>query len=83
MIVRAGGVMDNIGHTKMCHDFDGGPASMMSMPYLRVKKNGKRFTDETVPMEYMNCFLLSKEDMGEYMQIFDSDYIEKGKGKIG
>ncbi|MDO5018094.1 MAG: FAD-binding protein [Lagierella massiliensis] len=83
MIVRAGGVMENIGHTKMCHDFDSGPSSMMSMPYLRVKKNGKRFTDETVPMEYMNCFLLSEEDQGEYMQIFDSDYISKGKGKMG
>ncbi|MDO5047684.1 MAG: FAD-dependent oxidoreductase [Anaerococcus sp.] len=83
MIVRAGGVMENIGHTKMCHDFDSGPSSMMSMPYLRVKKNGRRFTDETVPMEYMNCFLLSKEDQGEYMQIFDSAYIEKGQGKIG
>lgn len=83
MIVRAGGVMENIGHTKMCHDFDSGPSSMMSMPYLRVKKNGKRFTDETVPMEYMNCFLISDEDQGEYMQIFDSEYMEKGQGKIG
>lgn len=83
MIVRAGGVMENLGHTKMCHDFDSGPSSMMSMPYLRVKKNGKRFTDETVPMEYMNCFLNSKEDEGHYMQIFDSEYVEKGEGKVG
>lgn len=67
MIVRAGGVMENLGHTKMCHDFDSGPSEMMSMPYLRVKKNGKRFTDETVPMEYMNCFLTSKEDEGHYI----------------
>ncbi|WBW49354.1 FAD-binding protein [Peptoniphilus equinus] len=79
MIVWAGGTIENIGHTKMCHDFDGGPAPMMSLPYLRVKRNGKRFANETVGMEYMNCFLLSPEDAGHYMQIFDSDYIEKSQ----
>ena len=83
MIVWAGGRMENAGHTKMVHDMDAGPATMMSHPYLRVKAStGRRFSSEMVPMEYMNCFLLSKEDAGHYCQIFDSNYIEQAK-KLG
>lgn len=77
MIVWAGGKIENIGHTKMCHDFDSGPASMCDMPFLRVKLNGRRFCDETVGMELMNCYLLSEEDQGHYCQIFDSAYMSK------
>lgn len=79
MIVWAGGRMENVGHTKMAHDMDSGPNSMMSAPFLRVKLNGKRFCDETVGMEYMNCYLNSKEDSGHYCQIFDSTYEEQGR----
>ncbi len=58
---------------------DAGPTSMMNAPFLRVKTNGKRFCDETVGMELMNCYLLSQEDSGHYCQIFDADYLDKTK----
>lgn len=45
----------------MAHDMDSGPTSLMSAPYLRVKLNGKRFCDETVGMELMNCYLTFAE----------------------
>lgn len=82
MIVWAGGRMENVGHCKMVHDMDAGPTSLMSAPYLRVKMDGHRFCDETVGMEYMNCYLLGKEDKGHYCQIFDSNYVEQAK-KLG
>lgn len=77
MIIWAGGHMENIGHTKMCHDMDSGPTSIMDAPFLRVKLDGTRFCDETVGMELMNCYLNSAEDRGHYCQIFDSAYQEK------
>jgi succinate dehydrogenase/fumarate reductase flavoprotein subunit len=77
MIVWAGGRIENVGHTKMCHDMDSGPTSLMSAPYLRVKLDGKRFCDETVGMELMNCYLTSKKDSGHYCQVFDSTYMEQ------
>lgn len=79
MIVWAGGRMENVGHTKMAHDMDSGPTSLMSAPYLRVKLNGKRFCDETVGMELMNCYLTFAEDSGHYCQIFDSRYVDQAK----
>ncbi len=83
MIVWAGGKIENVGHTKMCHDFDSGPAGMCDMPFLRVRLNGRRFCDETVGMELMNCYLLSAEDQGHYCQIFDSSYMSKAAGWPG
>lgn len=80
MIVWAGGVIENVGHTKMCHDMDSGPLTVMSAPFLRVKLNGRRFCDETVGMELMNCYLGSAEDRGHYCQVFDSAYQEKTAG---
>lgn len=77
MITWVGGHIENVGHTKMPHDFDSGPAAMCNMSFLRVKTNGQRFCDETIGMEYMNCYLLDKEDKGNYCQIFDSAYIKK------
>lgn len=79
MIAWVGGRMENVGHTKMAHDMDAGPASMMDSPYLRVKLNGKRFCDEALGMDLMNCYLTSKEDEGHYCQIFDRDYMEQAK----
>lgn len=75
MIIEAGGVMENIGHTKMVHDMDSGPMELMSSPLLRVKLNGERFSNEEVGMEYMNCYLL--EENGNYCQIFDTEYPQK------
>lgn len=77
MIVWAGGKIENIGHTKMCHDMDSGP--MWDLPFLRVKMNGRRFCNETLEMAVMCNYLLSKEDTGFYCQIFDSEYMEKAK----
>ncbi|QAT44144.1 FAD-dependent oxidoreductase [Aminipila luticellarii] len=81
MIVWAGGKIENIAHTKMCHDMDSGP--MWDMPFLRVKKDGNRFCNETLGMSVMCNYLLSKEDSGNYYQIFDSAYMEKMKDFSG
>ena len=77
MVVWAGGKIENMAHTKMCHDMDSGP--MWDMPFLRVKLNGRRFCNETLEMSVMCNYLLSKEDSGHYAQIFDSAYMEKAK----
>ena len=75
MIVWAGGKIEDIGHTKMLHDFDAGPMSMCDTPYLAVKDDGTRFCDETTGMSLLNNFLRGPQDCGWYSQIFDSDYM--------
>ena len=70
------GAMEDLGHTKMLHDFDGGPGSMCDMPFLAVKMDGTRFCDETCGMSLMNNFLRSDADQGNYCQIFDNNYTE-------
>ena len=75
MAVWAGGAIEDITHTKMLHDFDGGPGSMADMPFLAVKNDGTRFCDETLGMSLMNNFLRSEADQGDYNQIFDSNYM--------
>ena len=76
MAIWAGGEMERISHTKMLHDFDGGPGSMCDIPFLAVKTaTGERFCNETCGMSLMNCFLNSEEDQGNYAQIFDSTYL--------
>ena len=75
MAVWAGGAIEDITHTKMLHDFDGGPGSMADMPFLAVKTDGTRFCDETLGMSLMNNFLRSEADQGDYNQIFDSNYM--------
>ncbi len=76
MAIWAGGAMEDIGHTKMLHDFDGGPGSMCDMPFLAVKMNGTRFCDETCGMSIMNNYLRSADDQGNYCQIFDANYMD-------
>lgn len=76
MAIWAGGAMEEIGHTKMLHDFDAGPGSMCDMPFLAVKMDGTRFCDETCGMSIMNNFLRSEADQGNYCQIFDNNYTE-------
>ena len=75
MAVWAGGAIEDITHTKMLHDFDGGPGSMADMPFLAVKTDGTRFCDETLGMSLMGNFLRSEADQGDYNQIFDSNYM--------
>jgi len=81
----AGGVIEPIGHTKMLHDFDAGPASMCDMPFLAVDQTGKRFVNETVEMSVLNNYLRQAENTGQYSQIFDSNYMAqaaKWPGKL-
>ena len=71
----AGGVIEPLGHTKMLHDFDAGPASMCDMPFLSVNREGKRFVNETVEMSLYNNYLRDEKNAGHYSQIFDSNYM--------
>ncbi|MDR3052538.1 MAG: FAD-dependent oxidoreductase [Coriobacteriales bacterium] len=75
----AGAVMEPVGHTKMLHDFDAGPAPMCDTPYLAVTEDGKRFVNETAPMSLLNNMLKepvgNKTEGGWYSQIFDANYM--------
>lgn len=75
MAYWAGGVFEPIGHTKMLHDFDAGPASMCDMPFLAVDRKGRRFVNETVEMSLLNNYLKDAENAGHYSQVFDADYM--------
>lgn len=71
----AGGVIEPIGHTKMLHDFDAGPATMSDMPFLAVDRHGRRFVNETAEMSVLNNYLRQAEKTGQYSQIFDANYM--------
>lgn len=75
MAYWAGGVIEPIGHTKMLHDFDAGPALMCDMPFLAVNRDGRRFVNETVEMSLLNNYLKSAKDAGHYCKVFDADYM--------
>jgi len=75
MAYWAGGVIEPIGHTKMLHDFDAGPASMCDMPFLAVNREGKRFVNETVEMSVLCNYLRDAKNAGHYSQVFDSNYM--------
>ncbi|GGI71415.1 FAD-dependent oxidoreductase [Shewanella gelidii] len=79
MAYWAGGVIEPIGHTKMLHDFDAGPASMCDMPFLAVNRKGERFVNETTAMSLMNNYLRDEENAGHYSQVFDSEYMTRAK----
>ena len=83
MAYWAGGVIEPIGHTKMLHDFDAGPASMCDMPFLAVNRKGERFVNETVAMSLLNNYLRDAENAGHYSQVFDSDYMTQAAGWPG
>ncbi|MCW3787315.1 FAD-dependent oxidoreductase [Plebeiibacterium sediminum] len=73
----AGGVIEPIGHTKMMHDFDAGPATMCDMPFLAVDHAGNRFVNENVEMSLLNNYLRQSDKAGQYSQIFDSNYMKQ------
>jgi len=75
MAYWAGGVIEPIGHTKMLHDFDAGPATMCDMPFLVVNRDGKRFINESVEMSLINNYLRDEKNAGHYCQVFDADYM--------
>nr|WP_319511117.1 FAD-dependent oxidoreductase [uncultured Draconibacterium sp.] len=79
----AGGVIEPIGHTKMLHDFDAGPATMCDMPFLSVDHSGKRFVNESVEMSLLCNYLRGPEKTGQYSQIFDANYMTQAKGWPG
>ncbi|MCH1930973.1 FAD-binding protein [Shewanella sp. A25] len=79
MTYWAGGVIEPVGHTKMLHDFDAGPASMCDMPFLAVNRKGERFVNEMVEMSLMNNYLKDEYNAGRYSQVFDSNYMEQAK----
>ncbi|MEG0758431.1 MAG: FAD-binding protein [Raoultibacter sp.] len=83
MGIWAGATMENLGHTKCLHDFDGGPASMCDMPFLNVNMEGKRYANETCEMADQANFLKQEENTGYYAQLFDSSYQEKAAGWPG
>jgi len=87
MAVGAGAVMENLGHTKMLHDFDAG--LMYEEPFLYVNMKGERFCNEFVGFVYMNDIMChqdfykggknyenpEKGSKGWYCQIYDSEYM--------
>lgn len=87
MAVGAGAVMENLGHTKMLHDFDAG--LMYEEPFLYVNMKGERFCNEFVGFVYMNDIMVhqgfykggknyenpEKGSKGWYCQIYDSEYM--------
>jgi fumarate reductase flavoprotein subunit len=88
MAITAGAVMENLGHTKMMHDFDAG--LMYEEPFLYVNMKGQRFCNEFIGFVYMNDVMVhqdvfkggknytapKKSSKGWYCQIYDSDYMK-------
>lgn len=87
MAIAAGAKMENLGHTKMMHDFDSG--KLFEEPFLYVNMEAKRFTNEDLPFVYMGNLLKYEKPFngganidanhpngskGWYCEIFDSDY---------
>jgi len=87
MAIAAGAKMENLGHTKMMHDFDSG--LMFEEPFLYVNMEGKRFTNEDIQFVYMGNLLKYEPafnggknidanhpngSKGWYVEIFDNDY---------
>lgn len=82
MACWVGGRIEPVGHTKMLHDFDAGPATMCDLPFLAVDAKGGRFCCETAPMDVINNFLkdgdrLKDGNAGWYSQVFDASYQEQ------
>jgi len=89
MAIAAGARMENLGHTKMMHDFDS--ALMWEEPFLFVNMNGERFTNEYTGFVYMGnllkfqpAFKGKNHDVdhaetgskGWYCQVYDSSYMD-------
>ena len=55
LAISAGAKIENLGHTKMMHDFDS--ALMFEEPFLYLNMNGERFTNEYTGFVYMGNLL--------------------------
>lgn len=88
LAMSAGAKMENLGHTKMMHDFDS--ALMWEEPFLYLNMKGERFTNEYTGFVYMGNLLkfqpaykgtmLDEEhketgSKGWYCTIYDDDYM--------
>jgi len=88
LAMSAGAKMENLGHTKMMHDFDS--ALMWEEPFLFLNMKGERFTNEYTGFVYMGNVLkfqpsykgsmLDEEhketgSKGWYCTIYDDDYM--------
>ena len=94
MAIDAGAKMENLGHTKMMHDFDSG--LMYEEPFLYVNMEGKRFCNEDTGFVYMGSITkyLPKFNgnnvdanhpdgsLGWYCQIYDSDYMNYANSPV-
>ena len=74
----AGGVIEPVGHTKMCHGADSEP--MTTEPLLRVDMDGKRFSAEVMPLSLVQSLFRVSGKPTEYVELFDSAYEEKVAG---
>ncbi len=86
LALSAGAKMENLGHTKMMHDFDSG--LMYEEPFLYVNMDGERFTNEYTGFVYMGNILKFQRGFqganvdanhpdgsrGWYCTIYDSSY---------
>ena len=94
MAIDAGAKMENLGHTKMMHDFDSG--LMYEEPFLYVNMEGKRFCNEDTGFVYMGNITKylprynganvdanhPDGSLGWYCQIYDSDYMNYANSPV-
>ena len=76
LAISAGAKMENLGHTKMMHDFDS--ALMFEEPFLYLNMNGERFTNEYTGFVYMGNLLKYQSKYKGSM--LDSDHKNGSKG---
>ena len=94
MAIAAGAKMENLGHTKMMHDFDSG--LMYEEPFLYVNMEGNRFCNEDTGFVYMgNITKFTPRynganvdanhpdgSLGWYCQIYDNDYMSYANAPV-
>ena len=76
LAISAGAKMENLGHTKMMHDFDS--ALMFEEPFLYLNMNGERFTNEYTGFVYMGNLLKYQPKFKGSM--LDADHREGSRG---
>ncbi len=94
LAISAGAKMEDLGHTKMMHDFDS--ALMFEEPFLYLNMEGERFTNEYTGFVYMGNLLKYQPKFkgsmldadhkdgsrGWYCAIYDSSYTEWDKDEF-
>ena len=75
MAMWVGGVIEPVGHTKMCHGYGNGP--MGDEPFLRVNMKGERFSNEDMDLWLVQTLFRLDEVTDGYCQVFDSNYQEQ------